>query len=116
MTLDVNVSARYVKRERLVSWLPWPKVNKHFGVKKFADDLKVITSTQPKQLEYREGDILYVSYPRRLSSQEVANIQAQWNKEFWGGKPPCKLLIFDDGAQFGVLKKETPDPTTKCEN
>jgi hypothetical protein len=114
MTLDVNVSARYVKRERLISWLLWPKVNRHFGVEKLAEDLKVITSTQPKCLEYREGDIVYITYPGRLSSEAAARIRAQFDA-FWSGKPPCKLLILDGDAQLGVLKRETTE-SPKCEN
>jgi hypothetical protein len=58
-----------------------------------------------RRLDLREGDIVVITYDRKLSLEAMKQIRQTWDQFF----PQVKAVVFDDGMDVAVMHAATKD-------
>ena len=72
--------------------------------KSIQNDIKFLQSMQ--KLEIKEGDIVILRHPYKLSEQATANLKTSIEKVIRSGGFNVKVMVLEEGMDIGILSKE----------
>ena len=72
--------------------------------KSIQNDIKFLQSMQ--KLEIKEGDIVVLRHPCKLSEQAVTNLKTQIKELIRSGGFNVKVMVLEEGMDIGVLQRE----------